>query len=125
MIMTQQIMPVSALKDLWSKKKKNKYNAVKVKRGEKTFHSKLEARMYDLLKYQKDAGTVKFFLMQVPIQLPGNTKYVVDFLIFYENGDIEFLETKGKMTPMANLKIKQAEALYPIKIRVVTNKDLQ
>ncbi len=125
MTKTENIISLTSLKDLLKKKGKNKFNAIKTKRGEKTFHSKLEARFYDILKYQQDNGSsVKFFLTQVPLSLPGNTKYLVDFVVFYWDGTIEFIETKGRMTDIAYLKIKLAEETYPIEIKIVTQKDL-
>ena len=116
----------STLRDLWKcKPKKTKYNNVVSMRGERKFHSKLEARYYDLLQARKLMGEVKFFLMQVPIQLPGNVKYVIDFVVFMQDGTYEFVEIKGKMTDIARLKIKQAEDLYPIKITILTSKELK
>ena len=80
------------------------------------FPSKLEARYYtQLLLFQK-SGHVKYFLRQVPIHLPGGIRYLVDFQVFYENGDVEYVDCKGRPTPMYIMKKKQVEALYPIKI---------
>jgi hypothetical protein len=57
-----------------------------------------------------------WFLMQVPFRLPGKTKYLLDFLVFWKDGRQTFEDTKGKRTPMYIMKKKQVEALYPIRI---------
>ena len=47
------------------------------------FDSRKEARYYEQLKIRKQLGEVAYFLMQVPLRLPGGSKYVVDFLVFF------------------------------------------
>lgn len=119
------MIPASSLCELFKKKPKNKFGAIRSSRNETTFHSRAEARYYDLLKARKLGGDLSFFLMQVPLHLPGKTKYIVDFVLFYPDGKVEFVEVKGKMTDLAKLKIKQAEELYPIKITIVKASDLK
>ena len=85
------------------------------------FSSKLEGKYYNQLKARQKSGAVVFFLRQVPIHLPGGTKYVVDFVEFLEDGTVRFVELKGFDTPMSKLKRTQAEALYPIQIEVIKN----
>jgi len=87
------------------------------------FASKMEARYYSLLKKLKDSGEILFFLRQVPLYLPGNTKYVVDFVEFWAPkhgevaGEIKFVDVKGVQTEQFKLKKRQVEALYPIEIK--------
>ena len=102
---------------------KHKFNAKPVKDDGHHFSSKLEHRYFNNLKLLQKAGDVLFFLRQVPIALPGGTKYVCDFLVFYADGNVEFVEVKGIMTSMASLKIKQSEDIYPIKIKVIKDGD--
>lgn len=83
------------------------------------FSSKLEGRYYNELKIKKASGEVVFFLRQVPFHLPGNVKYLVDFVIFLSNGSVEFVDTKGLDTPLSIAKRKQVEALYPVEIKIV------
>jgi hypothetical protein len=83
------------------------------------FPSKLEARYYAKLKLLEKAGEVLFFLRQTPFHLPGGIKYVVDFVVFHANGTVEFVDTKGKDTPLSLTKRKQVEDLYPIEIQIV------
>ena len=81
-----------------------------------TFASKLEMHRYRELVNMKRAGLVKFFLRQVPIHLPGNVRYVLDFLVFHADGRITWEDTKGMRTAMYKLKRKQVQELYPITI---------
>jgi hypothetical protein len=101
------------------KKIKHKFHAKPCKTDDIKFSSKAEARYYHRLKLLQSNGEVLFFLRQVPISLPGNTKYVVDFQVFYANGTVSFIDVKGFSTPMFLLKKKQVEDLYPIEIEVV------
>jgi hypothetical protein len=54
--------------------------------------------------------------MQTPIHLPGNVKYVCDFQVFWADETVTFEDVKGVKTPVYNVKKKQVEAEYPIKI---------
>ncbi len=94
----------------------SKYNAQITESDGIKFHSKKEARYYQELKARVHLGEVQFFLRQVPIGLPGNTKYVVDFIEFLPTGKVVFVDVKGKRTPAYIRSKKQVEALYPIKI---------
>lgn len=100
-------------------KKYNKFGATPTKRRGINFASKLEAKYFDYLNLLKLGGEVAFFLRQVPFDLPGNVKYFVDFLVFYENGNIDFVDVKGFETPQFKIKKKMVEDLYPIEINVV------
>lgn len=99
---------------------RHKFNAKPTESDGIRFDSKLEARYYQKLKMLQQAGEIVFFLRQVPLHLEGGVKLVVDFVIFWKNGEVSFEDTKGIMTPQAKQKIKQAEAKYPIKIKIVT-----
>ncbi len=87
-----------------------------------TFHSKAEMHYYRDLLAMKSQGLVKMFLRQVRIDLPGNTKYVLDFLVFYTDGRIEWIDVKGMRTPAYIKAKKQVEALYPLAITEVLAK---
>jgi len=84
------------------------------------FDSKLESRYYQQLKFRQKAGDLIFFLRQVPFYLPANVRYVVDFVEFNSDGSVEFIDCKGYDTPTSKMKRKQVEAIYPIKIKLVT-----
>ncbi len=79
------------------------------------FRSKKERKRYLELCALRDAGEC-WFLRQVPFYLPGNTKYVLDFMIFWKDRRVTFEDTKGHRTAMFIMKKKQVEALYPIRI---------
>lgn len=98
---------------------KHKYGAVRTERDGRKFDSKMEAAYYQQLKLRQSSGDVIFFLSQVPFHLPGNIKYVADFVVFLEDGNIEFIDVKGKDTPMSIAKRKMVEDLYPVQIKLV------
>lgn len=101
------------------KRVKHKFNAKKAESDGITFSSKAERAYYHRLNFLKQTGEVLFFLRQVPLHLPGNTKYVVDYQVFYADGTVSFVDVKGMSTPMFILKKKQVEDIYPIEIEVV------
>ena len=80
------------------------------------FASKREAKYYQDLQLAKKSGELVYFLRQVPMHLPGNVKYLCDFVEFWKSGEVRFVDVKGFKTPMYRLKRKQVEALYPVKI---------
>lgn len=99
---------------------RHKYNATRVDLDGIKFASKREANFYAYLKARKAEGTVVQFLRQVPFYLPGGTRYVCDFLIFYADGSCEFVDVKGMETETFKLKKKLVETLYaPITITLV------
>lgn len=83
------------------------------------FASKKEAKRYSDLVRLKSSGYVLFFLRQVPLHLPGNVKYVCDFLVFWTDGKITFEDVKGLKTPMYIAKKKMVESVYPIEIQEI------
>lgn len=94
----------------------SKYHAQRVEIDNIRFQSKKEGRRYQELRALQHAGEVKFFLRQCPFHLPGNVKYLLDFLVFWTDGRITYEDVKGKKLPLYILKKKQVEALFPIKI---------
>jgi hypothetical protein len=98
---------------------KHKFNAMACASDGIKFSSKAERSYYNKLKILQKSGEVVFFLRQTPFHLPGNTKYVVDFQVFYSDGTVAFIDVKGMSTPMFILKKKQVEDLYPITIEIV------
>ena len=97
---------------------KHKFRAKAVQDDGHHFPSKLEHRHYQKLLLLKKAGEVIFFLRQVPFHLPGGTKYVVDFQVFWSDGRISFIDSKGVETGMFKMKKKMVEALYPVEIEL-------
>lgn len=96
--------------------KPSKFHAVICEADGIKFRSKKErARYLELCALQK-AGAVRWFLHQVPMRLPGGVRYILDFLIFWKDGQETLEDTKGCRTAMYVMKKKQVEALYPVRI---------
>lgn len=95
---------------------KHKFRAIPVSLEGIKFASKKEARRYQELKLLQKAGELIFFLRQTPFHLPGNVKYVSDFMCFWQDGTVTIEDVKGIRTPMYILKKKQIESIYPVKI---------
>ncbi len=97
---------------------KSKFHAVICEADGIKFRSKKERKRYLELSTLKSARMC-WFLRQVPFYLPGNTKYVLDFLVFWTDGKISFEDTKGHRTAMFIMKKKQVQELYPIRIEEI------
>lgn len=95
---------------------RHKFNAVRTEVDGEKFASKKEARYYSELLLARQSGELLFFLRQVPLHLGGGVRYVCDFLEFWKNGEVRFVDTKGFRTSMYIAKKKLAEAKYPITI---------
>lgn len=98
---------------------KHKYKSIITTLDGIKFPSKKEANHYANLKLMKNSGHILFFLRQVPFHLPGNIKYVCDFMVFWTNGDITIEDVKGYKTKLYLTKRKLVESLYPIKIKEI------
>lgn len=85
------------------------------------FASKKEARYYEQLKLLQAAGIVEYFLRQVAVHLPGGTRYVIDFLVFFIDParKPEYVDVKGRETPMFRVKRREIEHHYPFKVVLV------
>lgn len=97
----------------------HKFSAVRTVTDGIKFDSKKEAAYYEQLKIRQQAGDIVFFLRQVPLHLPGNVRYVVDFVTFNTDGTVHFIDVKGMRTPVYIAKKKMVEATYPIEIEEV------
>lgn len=98
---------------------RHKFNAKRTELDGIKFASKREAARYITLKVLIEKGDVVFFTRQTPLHLPGNVKYVCDFVVYWADGTVTFEDVKGMTTPMFTLKKKQVEAMYPIEIMVI------
>lgn len=103
---------------------RHKFNARRCEEDGIKFSSLLERSYYRYLIQEQKDKRLLFFLRQVPIHLPGNVRYVVDFLEFWapvdsDQGTVVFTEVKGMMTRDAEIKIKQAQEIYGIEINLV------
>lgn len=81
-----------------------------------SFASKKESGYYERLLLARRSGDLLFFLRQAPFHLPGGIRYVVDFIEFWKDGEVRFVDVKGFKTSEYLAKKKMVEALYPITI---------
>lgn len=95
---------------------RHKFNAVRTEVDGVKFASKKEAKYYEGLLLAQRAGDLLFFLRQAPFHLPGGVRYVIDFMEFWRNGDVRFVDVKGFKTASYKAKRRMVEATYPIKI---------
>lgn len=103
----------------WPAPASSKYRAQPVVIDGIRFPSKLQASVYGSIKLLQRAGEVHYFLREVPLHLPGGVIYRVDFLVFYADGRVRYLDAKGVETPVFKTKCRVAEATYPVKIETV------
>jgi hypothetical protein len=98
---------------------KSKYRAIPTTIDGIRFHSKKEADFYRRLKVSKEHADIKYFLLQVPFRLPGNIRYLCDFMIVNLDNSLEYVDVKGRDTPLSLLKRKQVAEIYGIEIQIV------
>lgn len=107
-----------------AEEKKSKYNNKKTPVttffGEHLFDSKAEAAHYRLLLAQHLNGEISRFFVQVPLRLPGKSKYVADFLVIHKDGFVELIDVKGVRTAMYKLKKRQVREIYGLDITEVS-----
>jgi hypothetical protein len=92
----------------------NKFHNVITEMDNIKFQSKKEARYYSELKARVHLGEVKYFFRQIPILLPGDIRYRVDFIEFWTDGSVKYIDVKGHRTDVYKMKKKLVEATYPI-----------
>lgn len=115
--------------------KRHKYGAKAVVVDNIRFQSTLESRYYQYLKQLKESGLVHHFhcgaekgSLTINLLACG---YKPDFIVFYTQKGMmdlgcpayEYIDTKGKMTPEARIKLKEVEVLYQIKVKLVYDGD--
>lgn len=83
------------------------------------FDSKREARYYQQLRFEQQSGSVRYFLRQVPMHLPGGTKLVVDFMVVMADGRVRFVDAKGRETQAFKIKRREVQHHYPIALELV------
>lgn len=93
------------------------------------FRSILEADRYSELKLLRLAGTVAWFLRQVPFDVTLGVVYRADFVVVWNrigtSGEVVTVEeTKGHLTDVARIKIAAVEERYSIKITVLRRRDV-
>lgn len=90
------------------------FKAVKYKAKRTSgYASKREWEYASILGAQKASGAIVDWLEQVPIKLPGDIKYVCDFLVINKDGTFRLVEIKGMETPTWKLKRRLLEESRP------------
>lgn len=75
---------------------RNKFHATRVKYGSKSFPSKLEASVYQMLELREKAGEIKDIRLQHAIRFPCGPSWKVDFsFVDVATGETVFCEAKG------------------------------
>jgi len=97
---------------------KHKFHAKPTIRNGIKFQSTKEGKYYDELLLRQKAGEVLFFLRQPMFDFPGNVRHRADFIEFWTDGTVHFVDTKGYKTKDFIRNKKMVEALYPIEIEV-------
>lgn len=101
-------------------KKKNKYgNKPTIACDGTKCPSIKHANYHNKLVMARKAGALNFFLREVSFDLVDGIKHRLDFLEFWRNGNIKFVEVKGRDLALGKLKRKQVEENYGITIEVV------
>ena len=92
-----------------------RFKSVNKYRNKRTgcYASKREAAYAAELGLLKLAGKVADWCEQVPVKLPGGSKYVVDFMVIDADGQVRFVEVKGVETAVFKLKLGLLEASRP------------
>jgi hypothetical protein len=116
--------------ELWAaalaegKKRLNKYGAKQSMIDGHTFHSRAEARYYQVLKYRQMLGEVTDVKLQEPFTVLGPkgqvvTTYRSDFT-FWDNVEKRkrIIDVKGVQTPYFKLKKRVVEAFLGITIEL-------
>lgn len=98
---------------------RHKFNAIRTEVDGIKFASKREAKYFSELRIAQNSGELLFFLRQVPFHLAGGVRYVCDFVEFWKDGSVRFVDTKGFKTQMYIAKRKMVQATYPIEITEV------
>lgn len=113
------------------RRRPSKYGAVGCVDAQGHRHdSKLEARFdAEMLDPLVRGGALAYYLRQVPIDLPGGVRMVVDRQLHWADGRVEYVDVKGLSRTKAGKvtgtmktewrnKARQAEELFPIRINV-------
>lgn len=97
----------------------HKFRNIPTAVGNAKFSSKKEAKHWEELLLARSSGALLFALRQVPFHHSSGVRYVVDFVEFWKDGDVKFVDVKGLKTPMYKVKKKMIEAEFPITITEV------
>lgn len=98
--------------------KPRKYRNTPTMEDGQRFDSKLEAACYRELKWRQAAGELRYVLRQIPLRLEGGIIYRADFMAYRTDGEIEWIDAKGKDTQASINKRRQVKARYGIDVTI-------
>lgn len=126
---------VPTAKEQTAEMKANKLRNVKIMIDDHVFPSALESKFYIYLKVNQKELKIKNFNIQVTFILQEGFKkhgktirpitYTPDFEIVYENGEVIYIDTKGKVTEEFKIKQKLFNYKYPELTLVCMNYDVK
>jgi len=88
--------------------------------------NKTEAAYGAHLEARKISGEVVWYKFEgLKFRLADNTFYTPDFAVMLANGELEAHEVKGWMADDANVKIKVAADMYPIRFFIVRKQSVR
>lgn len=91
----------------WGNWTKAKYKATWVKHAGRSFASKLEAAVFDILTLRVRAGDIRDLRCQHTVDLIGGIRWRVDFsAVDCATGELFFAEAKGFPTQEYKMKLK-------------------
>jgi len=105
---------------IWSRPKKSKYGSTKVNFHGRSFGSKLEAAVYQMLLAREQAGEISDIKCQVNVHLTmAKILYIADFS-FFDNVVLKvvYCESKGFESPEWRLKRKLWMHFGPGKLEI-------
>jgi len=123
-------IPAGLPREEWAKAYKkqqahNKHGNIICEADRLKFPSKKHRAHYLNLKAMQQNGEIKFFLREVPFDLPGHyengrvVRHYVDFMLCLPNWTYRYQEVKGRDLAMGKLKRIQTEEIYGIRIEVI------
>ena len=97
--------------------KRGKYGNVKTEQDGKVYDSKREAARAGELKLLQKAGKIIAFAEQVTFLLPGDVRYIADFVIMEPDGTYTVEDSKGCRTAAYVHKRRLMKQTHGITIR--------
>jgi len=103
--------------------KRSKYGNQRTFYEGRWYSSKKEAKRAGELDLLKRAGVVLDWIPQFKLEIKHNgvkiCSYFADFKVFYQNGRVEYEDTKGVETAVFKLKKKMVKAFHGIDIKII------
>ena len=99
---------------LKGKARATKYGNRRTEVDGKRFDSAHEAEVYAALMLRVRAGELRLVLRQVSFDLPGNIRYVADFVTVDCRGNLEIIDAKSEATRKNRVYINKKKQLLEV-----------